>query len=87
MAERNLKDADQDKAIHAMRQEHRINRVVLPIAALYVVFLMWTALTNFSLALKIATVAFLLHLFISLSLIRCICMTKSKRNVKNNFNF
>ncbi|MBC6350488.1 MULTISPECIES: hypothetical protein [Lactobacillus] len=62
MAERNLKDADQNKAIHAMRQEHRINRVVLPIAALYVVFLMWTALTNFSLALKIATVAFFITL-------------------------
>ena len=58
MAERNLKN----KAIHAIHQEHWINQVVLPIVALYVVFLMWTVLTDFSLFLKTVTVA----LFITL---------------------
>ena len=47
MAERNLKNTDQNKAIHAIHQEHWINQVVLPIVALYVVFLMWTVLTDF----------------------------------------
>ena len=62
MAERNLKNTDQDKAIHAIHQEHRINQVVLPISALYVVFLMWTVLTAFSLFLKTVTVAFFITL-------------------------
>ena len=57
MAERNLKNTDQNKAIHAIHQEHWINQVVLPIVALYVVFLMWTVLTDFSLFLKTVTVA------------------------------
>ena len=62
MAERNLKNTDQNKAIHAIHQEHWINQVVLPIVALYVVFLMWTVLTDFNLFLKTVTVA----LFITL---------------------
>ena len=62
MAERNLKNTDQNKAIHAIHQEHWINQVVLPIVALYVVFLMWTVLTDFSLFLKTVTVALVITL-------------------------
>ena len=58
MAEHDLKNADQSKAIHSIRREHRINRVALPLAVFYVFYLMWTVLTDLGLFLRIVTVAF-----------------------------
>ena len=66
MAERNLKNTDQNKAIHAIHQEH----------------LMWTVLTDFSLFLKTVTVALfitLVYFFISDTLYLCDKMKKKRK--------
>ena len=62
MAEHDLKNVDQSKAIHSIRREHRINRVALPLAVFYVFYLMWTVLTDLGLFLRIVTVAFFITL-------------------------
>lgn len=63
------KDHSTDKAIHSIFMEHRINRIVLPLGALFVVFLMWAVMVNFAIFIKAVTIASIIvyiYFFISM---------------------
>ncbi|MBA1393806.1 hypothetical protein EQ500_07995 [Lactobacillus sp. XV13L] len=58
MAKKILKDLNESKGIHALAREHKVNRIVLPLAALYVVFLIMTVMFNFGIFAKAILITF-----------------------------
>lgn len=60
MAERELKNLDQGKVLRAKAQERHFNQIVLPLAAAFICFLIWTVITNIGLFFKTITVAALI---------------------------
>lgn len=60
MAERELKNLDQGKVLRAKAQERHFNQIVLPLAATFICFLIWTVITNIGLFFKTITVAALI---------------------------
>ena len=60
MAERELKNLDQGKVLRAKAQERHFNQIVLPLAAAFICFLIWTVITNSGLFFKTITVAALI---------------------------
>lgn len=62
------KDHSTDKAIHSIFIEHRINRIVLPLGALFVVFLMWAAMMDFALFIKAVVISsVIVYLYFAIS--------------------
>ena len=57
MAEHEFKDLDQAKISHAKAQERHFNQIILPLAAAFICFLIWTVITNIGLFFKTITVA------------------------------
>lgn len=60
MAERELKNLDQGKVLRAKAQERHFDQIVLPLAAAFICFLIWTVITNIGLFFKTITVAALI---------------------------
>ena len=60
MAERELKNLDQGKVLRAKAQERHFNQIVLPLAAAFICFLIWTVITNIGLFFKTITVVALI---------------------------
>lgn len=60
MAERELKNLDQGNVLRAKAQERHFNQIVLPLAAAFICFLIWTVITNIGLFFKTITVAALI---------------------------
>lgn len=69
MKRHGLQDLEEGKAIHAVSQEHRISRIVLPLGAFFVVFLMLAVMINFAIFIKTVTIASIIvyiYFFISM---------------------
>ena len=60
MAERELKNLDQGKVLRAKAQERHFNQIVLPLAAAFICFLIWTVITNIGLFFKTITIVALI---------------------------
>lgn len=69
MKRHGLQDLEEGKAIHAVSQEHRISRIVLPLGAFFVVFLMLAVMINFAIFIKTVTIAsIIVYIYFAISL-------------------
>lgn len=60
MAEHEFKDLDQAKISHAKAQERHFNKIILPLAAAFICFLIWTVITSIGLFFKTITIVALI---------------------------
>lgn len=60
MAEHEFKDLDQAKISHAKAQERHFSKIILPLAAVFICFLIWTVITSIGLFFKTITIVALI---------------------------
>lgn len=60
MLKKKIKNLDNGNVFHLINQERKIDKIILPLAAVYTSFLIWAVMFNFGLFMRVIFVTFVI---------------------------